>query len=345
MRFLRFVLIFLIVVGCEKVEDIRIEWENNKAVSVWIKKSLIGSLPLFVAVRVSGNDTDVLGKFEFHNETILFLPDVPLERGQTYDIYSGRTKVHSFTVAADPAATPPFVISSFPSCDTVPENLLKMYLVFDQPMREGKAYDYIHFIDRATNDTVKGAFLDLQPELWNEDQTILTLWLDPGRIKSDLIPNKTLGAVLKANSRYRLIVSHEWKSKSGLPMKSDYQREHVTRQRDSRKPDIKEWRVTAGDKIEVEVGENLDWSLLNSVISIWLGDDQIDGTVEVQDCEKSFRFVPEKPLAPGVYRMDVEFRLEDLAGNSLNRLFETDVTAGNPASENKSIHSVEFTVR
>ena len=43
-----------------------------------------------------------------------------------------------------------------------------------------------------------GTFLDLQPELWNAEGTVLTLWLDPGRIKRDLIPNKELGIPLKA---------------------------------------------------------------------------------------------------------------------------------------------------
>ena len=37
---------------------------------------------------------------------------------------------------------------------------------------------------------MKSIFLELENELWNPEHTQLTLWLDPGRIKRDLIPNQ-----------------------------------------------------------------------------------------------------------------------------------------------------------
>ena len=55
-------------------------------------------------------------------------------------------------------------------------------------MEEGRSTRYVVLVKEGV-DTLKGTFLDLQPELWNDDATELTLWLDPGRIKLDLIPN------------------------------------------------------------------------------------------------------------------------------------------------------------
>ena len=80
----------------------------------------------------------------------------------------------------------------YPTQDTVPENLLKIYLQFSKPMREGQALRHIELL-KNNRDTLPGVFLDLQPELWNVDRTTLTVWLDPGRIKRDLQPNGPIG--------------------------------------------------------------------------------------------------------------------------------------------------------
>ena len=63
-------------------------------------------------------------------------------------------------------------------------------------MQEGQALENITVIKNG-KDTIPSIFLDLQPELWNKERTILTLWLDPGRIKRDLQPNKKLGLPLE----------------------------------------------------------------------------------------------------------------------------------------------------
>ena len=60
---------------------------------------------------------------------------------------------------------------------------------FSQPMQEGVSAEHICLV-KGEKDTLKNVFLDLQPELWNHDRTMLTLWLDPGRIKRDLQPNR-----------------------------------------------------------------------------------------------------------------------------------------------------------
>lgn len=346
MRSVILLLIALGVVACGAKETgpVTIHWYDNKAYSISIDRSLFQSEDIEPSLRVSGSAYDILGSFAETPDIIRFTPAVPLARGQAYDLFSRDDKIYSFIIPVDTTAISPVVAASFPSCDTVPENLLKMYLVFNQPMMEGRAYEHIHLFDLQTGDTIKAAFLDLQPELWSEDQRTLTLWLDPGRIKQDLIPNKELGAVLDKNKRYRLVVSPGWKSKSGLPLSVDYSRELITAGRDSGKPDVTTWNVTAGEDVVVDVHESLDWSLLNSVISVWGGDTRIEGTTNVQPCEKGFRFTPKEPLPPGTYRITIESRLEDLAGNNLTRLFETDVSDKTVASDSKPEHTIAFRV-
>ena len=48
--------------------------------------------------------------------------------------------------------------------------------------------------------------------------------------------------------------------------------------------------------------------------------------MELKDEETVLEFRPESPWAKGSYIIESEERLEDLAGNNLNRLFDRDIT-------------------
>ncbi|HZY78905.1 MAG TPA: Ig-like domain-containing protein [Cyclobacteriaceae bacterium] len=327
-----------VLVSCSKQKELSINWENNKAVSVTIPVSDS------VFVYVEDSDFDILGTQDIGSDVTTFFPVVPFERGQAYRVISDDEQF-VFMVPRDTTAVAPRVLTSYPSCDTVPENLLKIYLQFDQPMMEGRSASYVALVDATTNDTVKGAFLDLQPELWNEDQTVLTLWLDPGRIKQDLIPNKTLGTVLNQNRTYALRVAAGWRSKSGLKTE-EYVRHFLTKERDVQKPDVTTWDVNASS-LDVVIGfkETLDWSLLNSTVSIIKGNEKIAFKSSTNECEQELHLTPVEPLAPGEYTIKVESRLEDLAGNNLDRLFETVVTEGAQPSNEKLFHTLTFIVR
>ena len=52
---------------------------------------------------------------------------------------------------------------------------------------------------------------------------------------------------------------------------------------------------------------------------------KLPGRVRVTDQERSWRFTPDRPWVSGSYRLVIDTRLEDLAGNSIGRPFEVDV--------------------
>jgi hypothetical protein len=309
-------------------------WENEKAIAVSLLKS--------DSLYVEGSEYPVLGRVRDERSRFVFTPAVPFERGQTYRTSAGVT----FTIPADTTGRAPELLGSFPSCDTVPSNLLKIYLQFSEPMSEGRSSHHVQLFDAATGDTVKNAFLDLQPELWNEDGTVLTLWLDPGRIKQDLIPNKKLGVVMNEGRKYRLNVAKEWKSKRGLALEKDYSKTFVTSRRDVKKPDITKWQVSfKGDTVIVDLKESLDWSLLHNTISITHGDVVMLPETITETCERRL-LIFFGALASGQdYNLNVESRLEDLAGNSLNRLFETDVTTASGNSQTKDVYTLHVHVK
>jgi len=322
-------------------EPYTIIWENGRAMGVSFDRELGDDLVLLV----KGSPFPVMGKFEPRLNRIVFTPEVHLERGLTYVLYTSKTKsTLSFTIPADSLNKDPTLLGHYPSCDTVPSNLLKIYLSFSEPMMEGRSSQYVLLFDNDGR-PIRNAFLDLQPELWNEDGTVLTLWLDPGRIKQDLIPNKDLGTVLNDNHTYRLMIAEGWRSKQGLALKSTYEKTFTTTKRDVFRPNLNTWSVIANrDTIFINTHESLDWSLLNSAVTIWSGDKEIGAKTISEPCERHFVMIPDQKLSAGNYTVNIEARLEDLAGNNLNRLFETDVTGHQDDSQTKEVYTISFRV-
>ena len=339
---MRWCLALLFIVCCAPKDEslVTIIWEDNKAVAISIFES---SDSLEVSLR--GAPYPVIGEHNTRDGHSVFTPAVPFERGSEYVVTTSSRAMYSFLVPADTTQRAPALTGSFPSCDTVPSNLLKMYLQFSEPMMEGRSSQFVQLFDAVTGDTLNSAFLDLQPELWNEDGTILTLWLDPGRIKQDLIPNKKLGVVLNDSRRYTLKVARGWRSKNGLPIEREFNRTFTASKRDVAKPNFKLWSVSAArTEVRIEFNESLDWSLINSCFSIWSGDQEIEALTIAELCETSLTILPPIVMQPGDYSLNIESRLEDLAGNNLNRLFETDVTNESKVSQKKDVYTISFRV-
>jgi hypothetical protein len=336
--------LIVVLISCGRSErkakdPYTIIWKNKKAIAVSVDRWAVDSLK----VLLEGSEYPVLGNTISLGDRSVFTPVIPFQRGLTYHILSGSRKLYSFTIPVDPTIRTPNVLGSYPSCDSIPANLLKMYVHFSEPMMEGRSSGFIQLYDAASGDTVKNAFLDLQPELWNEDGTVLTLWLDPGRIKQDLIPNKTLGTVLKENKRYKLVVAKGWKSRENIATSNDFEKSFVTKQRDILRPDPRSWTVTADrDTVVINTNEVLDWSLLHNTISIASGRKSVASKVIVNDCERQISIIPVEPLAKGDYSIVIESKLEDLAGNNLNRLFETDVTTNSKNLLTKELYTLQL---
>lgn len=225
----------------------------------------------------------------------------------------------------------PEVISVYPSSDTLPLNLLKTYITFSKPMQEGRALENIAVIKNG-KDTIPSIFLDLQPELWNKERTVLTLWLDPGRVKRDLQPNKKLGSPLEQGASYQIVIKQDWRDAEGVSLSYTYHKEFVVGFRDSLSPDPNTWRIDtpkAGSKqsLKIELNEPLDYVLLKNAIRVIDNKGNVlNGVIETKGGETIFHFTPSAAWSAGDYTFEIQSRLEDLAGNNLNRLFDKDLT-------------------
>ncbi|WP_332367515.1 Ig-like domain-containing protein [Spirosoma telluris] len=203
---------------------------------------------------------------------------------------------------------------------------------------------------RNKTDTLPGVFLDLQPELWNADRTMLTLWLDPGRIKRDLQPNKRLGTPLQAGRQYQLVVSSAWPDQQGATLAKLVTKTFVTVQRDSLSPVPAQWTLAqpgsgSVQPLNVSFGEALDYSLLTETLHVLTETGKpVSGKWQVGDEEKQSSFKPDVPWQTGMYRLRVEGRLEDLAGNNLNRPFDRDITRKEIPNKSQSFVELFFKV-
>ena len=78
--------------------------------------------------------------------------------------------------------------------------------------------------------------------------------------------------------------------------------------------------------IQLHFPESLDYALLHRVIEVRdFHDALIAGRVEVGDEEKRWSFVPDLPWSKEEYSLSIDPILEDLAGNTPVRVFETDL--------------------
>ncbi len=331
-------LFLLIGVSCSKKSTVInnadiVLWENSKAISLQIDKAEIDISiieEVYISLHTSTAKTAILGDFIEKESFLVFSPLIPLTPGLKYDINQGKSLLKTITIPLPPTAEAPILTTIYPSNDSVPENLLKMYFKFSKPMQEVRSLDFIKVINTST-DSLVDVFLDLQPELWNKERTQLTLWLDPGRIKRDLIPNKERGLPIIQNNTYELTVSNSWKDVSGIPLIKAFSKKLIVGKRDNESPVIETWKVevpakNTNESLKILFNESMDGVLAKEVIEIYSRNNTvIKGVFFITENEKTLVFTPNKLWREGQYYMLVDAKFEDLAGNNLNRLFDTDL--------------------
>lgn len=335
-----------------------VNWVNEPELSPLVNFNE-GSVILFqhdpdktykIIIEGENNQQPVLGTFEKRrNGYLAFKPAFPFTPGQAYEIIEDDQDYLRFiTKDAVKSSDKPFprVTDIFPKTDTVPENLLKMYISFSVSIDATQnIHDHITVYDTRSKET-RDIFLKLENELWNTDRTEVTLWLDPGRIKKDLIPNKERGNPIIKFRTYELIVVDNLRDMNGNRV--DGQRiQFYVGHRDEIKPSVKDWKIIQPAKgtteaLEIHFNESLDEKLVTETIRLYSNNQQILGELNVGKKGRSVQFLPNSNREEGSYTIQVESRLEDLAGNNLNRLFDVDLEKD--IVSNEEFYSLSFSI-
>lgn len=315
-----------------------------------------GPAPDFADILQVGVDTpgaaSMAGSYRLDGGVLSFTPQFPLDPGVTYRAtyrFGGETASASFLIPKAAPAPSTEVTHIFPTASVLPENELKVYIHFSAPMSRGGALRWIHLVaDDGTE--VKLPFLRLEEELWDAQNTRLTVLFDPGRIKRGLVPNAQMGLALREGHRYTMKIDPGWPDARGIPLKAGFAKTFTVGPPDRTPLDVKQWKIAAPaagtrQALAVDFPEPIDAALLNRVIEV--KDSQgkpVPGAISVEREETRWSFTPAAAWRAGGYRLDVPGLLEDLAGNQIDRAFDVDVIEHPEQQRAPKIYTLPFTV-
>ena len=312
-------------------------------------------------VAVSDSAPGMLGTYAVTDSALRFTPQFALDAGRPYVVRfdpahlpgarTGPTPpvVATVSVPATHFASSTTVARVYPSGDTVPENVLRMYIEFSGPMGRPSGIPYLKLLG-ADGQEIEGAFLPLDYEFWDPAHTRFTAFLDPGRVKSGILPNKQMGRALDTGRTVTLVINREWRDEHGLPLKDDYRRTfHVTAPLEQ-PLDPKSWRIEepaegSRNALVVNFPKPLDRGLLMRALGVTRGESALGGDVTVEDAETRWMFTPREPWRAGQHQLLALDILEDVAGNQIGRAFEVDNFETVDKSPDPKTIMVPFTVR
>lgn len=220
----------------------------------------------------------------------------------------------------------PKVMAVFPSSDTLPENLLRMYIHFSSPMKTLGNLEKIKLIDEKKQEVV-GAIFNNVHELWDHEQKQLTIILDPARVKTGLKAHQEKGRALQVGKQYHLIIGH-LEDVDGNPLKDVFTKSFYVSKEDKLAPNKEKWileipKAQSKLPLVIQFPQMLDQLSLRQRLQLTDENNQpVDGQIEIAKQETEWWFVPTNNWLAGNYILYVHTRLEDPVGNNLNGLFD-----------------------
>jgi hypothetical protein len=306
-------------------------------------------------LRVSnaGDSTPIAGRVVITASGAEFHAAFPFDSGRRYDVVVQSDTglvINSFALPASTAGVSTRATAISPTPDTLPANLLRLYVEFSAPMSRESGLPHVKLLD-ANGKEVGQAFLPLDASFWDHDFRRFTLFLDPGRVKRGILPNEQMGRALVAGRKYSVVVDSTWRDGRGQPLVSSFTKTFVASPADYRPISLDRWRLerpSSGgkDPLVVRFDRPLDRGLLNRAIGLE-GETgvSIDGSIEIGEGDRSIRFLPAAPWNAALYHLVVLDILEDVAGNRINRAFEVDAFERADSTATPSKYTIPFRIR
>ena len=294
-----------------------------------------------VSVHVSGNDSlPVVGSYAVSADGIDFTPKFPFDAGRSYVVRVNPSKLPEprnapllgkvVQIPAAPEGARTAVTGVSPTGGVWPENLLRFYIQFSGPMSRATALGFVRLVDH-TGAEVRDAFLPLDVDLWNGDRTRFTVFFDPGRVKSGIRPNVELGRALHAGRKYAIVIDDAWPDAQGRPLASEFRYEFAAARAEEQPVTPADWKIAAPgastrDPLVLTFPWSLDRGLLQRAVGVKGGDNAtVDGSIAIDEGERTWRFTPASPWRSGEHEVVVLAILEDPAGNRVGRAFEIEM--------------------
>ena len=308
-----------------------------------------GALPTALAVVPShaldlGHDlVPMAGSWDRDERQARFRPRFALAAGAGFAVV-GRGDSHeewvelaTIVAPARPRMTTTVVESVDPRPERVPANLLRFSIAFSAPMEEGSAAGAIALEDGAGAE-LAGALLEMPPELWDRERRRLTVLLEPGRIKRGLQPNLRAGPPLREHETVALVVASTIRDATGARLPAPFRRVYsvgpaIRSRVDPGRWDVR-WPESPVEPLVVVFDRPLDRALVDACLTVVDGRGlPVPGLPSLDDGARTWTFSPPAGdpagtttgRAPLPWKLRIATRLEDLAGNSVRRVFDRDV--------------------
>ncbi len=218
-------------------------------------------------------------------------------------------------------------VDIYPTAEMLPENLLRIYIYFPRPMDVTQEAQMVRLLD-ADGAPVEQVFLSNREDLWSPDRRRLTLLLDPGRVKTGLEAHLALGRALLPGQAYAFVDSGAALDADGCALGVDTRHEFQVTSADLEPPQPSQWQVSqpqagSAEPLEVTLGSPHDHLSLAFRLRVLDAEgDVVPGSIALGADEASWSFAPSAPWQSAPYALDIDERLEDLAGNRPGILFD-----------------------
>jgi hypothetical protein len=297
----------------------------------------------------ANNLEPVDGEFHVAGHAVDFVPRFPFVAGMSYTVMGtdvDEVEPVTITRPAPHTASTTRVVAIHPTAREIPRNHLRFYVHFSAPMSEGHVESHIRVVRAATGEALTGVLLPMDPELWDPGRRRVTVLLDPARIKRGLAPHEQAGYPLHAGVPVELVVERGFCDADGRPLVDDARRRYDVGGDTRARVDPPTWVVTppaAGslDALRVAFERPLDRALLEHCLVVTRDDGEVVGGVGAAlDGESAWRFAPATPWSVGSHALVIDGMLEDLAGNSVTRVFDRELR--NPAHDPLRVDHVQL---
>lgn len=277
----------------------------------------------------------VAGRTTHANGQSVFRPHWPLVPGLRYRVKTGYGCETTFAVPAATSTALARVVQIYPVASTLPENILRFYVYFSQPMAEGGFIEHIRLTHVESGEDLSGVFFDNIYELWSTDRTRITLLVDPGRVKTGLRAHRQQGRAFRAGQSYRLQVRATWRTIDGRPLDAGLTKTFRATTEVSRPIDLRHWRLSppataTRSPLRIDFPVQIDHVAMSHFAHVYSSaDTPLRGQWRLSQGQRRAEWTPAEPwpTTERDYRLSIDSRLEDVVGNNLQAAFDHEVGA------------------
>jgi hypothetical protein len=289
------------------------------------------------------------GQHVVEGDAVWFVPRFAFFAGRTYSVFVHRSimgadedRTHfdvdefdewTLSLPANRGEATTRVAAVYPSGPELPRNALRLYVHFSAPMSAGLAATHIKLLDAQDAIPIEHAFFSMEPELWDRERRRLTVLFDPARIKRGLAPHEEAGYPLRIGTLVDMVIDVGFLDAGGRPLMSGHSRRYGVCDDVRATVDPARWRLSAPaagttSPLVVAFDRAMDHALASRCLSVVDANRlTVRGSGRCGPAERTWEFTPEGPWRRGHHSVVVDPILEDLAGNSVTRVFDRDLVA------------------